>query len=83
MDILETALFEMCRKKKNKFFYPEDIIREMYPEAWKHFFPELKILVRNLYDKGEIEIDKTYSESYLSDIGKCTFKIRCLSKPKS
>lgn len=73
----------MCRKKKKEFFYPEDIVRVMYPEDWKQFFPELETLVRTLYEKGEIEIEESQLESLISNKGKGKFKIRCLAKPKS
>ena len=74
MEILETALLEMCRKRKKKFFYPEEIIREMYPEDWRHFLPELESLINNLSKKGKIEIEKSINE-------KDGFKIRCIAKP--
>lgn len=83
MDILETALLEMCRKRKKMFFYPEDIIREMYPIDWKHFLPDLEILIGSLLEKGKIEMEETPFENLSSNKGNERFKIRCLAKPKS
>ncbi len=83
MDILETALKEMCRKRKKEFFYPEDIIREMYPEDWMRFLPDLETLIKSLLDQGVIEIENSASEVQFSLHGNEGFKIRCLAKPKS
>jgi len=76
MNILETALLEMCRERKKEFFYPEDIIRQMYPEDWKHFLPELDSLIKYLLRIGQVEIQD-------SKIENGRIKIRCLTKPKT
>lgn len=83
MDILETALLEMCRKRKKNFFNPEDIIREMFPEDWKHFLPELESLIKSLYIGGKIEIEESHEDSSISLNKNARFKIRCVAKPKS
>ncbi|MEN2282006.1 hypothetical protein AAGF08_07685 [Algoriphagus sp. SE2] len=83
MDILQTALLEMCRKRRNIFFYPEDIIREMFPEDWRHFLPELESLINSLYKRGVIEVEETFNKSLISINEKNSVKIRCIAKPKS
>lgn len=83
MDILKTALLEMCRKKKRSFFYPDLIIQEMYPEDWRHFYPELVSLIRSLLQKSSIELEGQGSEDLYQDIVNRAIKIRCLGKPKS
>lgn len=83
MDILKTALLEMCRKKKRSFFYPDLILQEMFPEDWKHFYPELTSLIKSLHQGREIELDQAPSDDLFSDIINRTIKIRCLGKPKS
>ncbi|MBN3519134.1 hypothetical protein JYB62_03890 [Algoriphagus lutimaris] len=83
MDILKTALMEMCRKKKKSFFYPDLIIQEMYPEDWTHFYPELALLIASLLQGSTIELEGQPSEDLFKDIVNRTIKIRCLGKPKS
>ncbi|SIN75585.1 hypothetical protein SAMN05444394_1513 [Algoriphagus halophilus] len=83
MDILKTALLEMCRKKKRSFFYPDLIIQEMYPEDWRHFYPELVLLIESLLQKSTIELEGPRSSDLYQDIVNRTIKIRCLGKPKS
>ncbi|MBN3582116.1 hypothetical protein JYB64_06935 [Algoriphagus aestuarii] len=81
MDILKTALLEMCRKNKKRFFYPEEILKIMYPEDWNQFIPELEKVVNELLKKGEIELNQENPQMPISELGSYSFKIKCNSKP--
>lgn len=83
MDILRTALLEMCRKRKRKFFYPDEIIQEMYPEDWRMFFRELASLINSMSENEELEIEGIQENQMMQGIIDRTFKIRCSAKPKS
>ncbi|WP_296702732.1 hypothetical protein [Algoriphagus sp.] len=83
MDILETALLEMCRKRKKIFFNAEDIIREMFPEDWEHFLPELESLIISFYKSGKIEIEDSPNENPVSIKMNRSLRIKCITKPKS
>lgn len=81
MDILKTALLEMCRKRKRKFFYPDEILKEMYPEDWRMFFPELASLLNSMSENEELEFERIQENQMLQGIIDRTFKIRCTAKP--
>ena len=81
MDILKTALLEMCRKNKKEFFYPEDILKIMYPEDWDKFLPDLKSLLEELLKKEEILLKSEDSKIQLSELGNYSIKIKCNTKP--
>lgn len=54
MDILRIAILEFCRQRPNSSFCPSEVIRRMYPESWRHFLPEIREKVMEMYRNGEI-----------------------------
>lgn len=81
MDILKTALLEMCRKNKKAFFYPEDILKIMFPEDWDQFLPELKSLLEELLQEGEVVLKSKDPKIQFSELGNYSIKIKCNTKP--
>ncbi|EAZ82857.1 hypothetical protein [Algoriphagus machipongonensis] len=79
MNILKTAILDMCRRNKNSFFPAVNVIRQMFPMDWKAFIPELQEVLISMHKDGELEMDQTIDQGILTE----DIKIRCLSKPKS
>lgn len=42
MEVLRSAILEMCRQKKNKTFCPSEVIQSMFPEDWDQFQEEVR-----------------------------------------
>ena len=83
MNILEIALKDMCRKRKNEFFFPEDILRQMYPEDWEEFLGDLEELLIQLKESDTIEILAYPNGTVYEKLNQSPIKIRCQNKPKS
>ncbi len=41
MEVLRTAILDLCRRKKGKSFHPSEVVRQMFPEDWELFLPDL------------------------------------------
>lgn len=52
MDILETAILEMCRKHQTDSFLPSEVVQTMYPIDWKYFMEDVNQKAWELYLKG-------------------------------
>jgi len=56
MEVLRTAILEMCRQKKNDPFCPSDVVKRMFPEDWEEFLEEVKSVAMELNREGSILI---------------------------
>ncbi|MFC3414651.1 DUF3253 domain-containing protein [Algoriphagus hitonicola] len=54
MDVLKTAILEMCRKRGEASFCPSEVVRQLYPEDWRNFMDEVRAEAMTLYRLGEI-----------------------------
>ncbi|MDF2158033.1 DUF3253 domain-containing protein [Algoriphagus sp. CAU 1675] len=54
MDILETAILEMCRKQKGKSFCPSEVVQQMFPEDWSLFMEDVLEAMMGLYRRDRI-----------------------------
>lgn len=56
MDVLKTAILEMCRQKKNEAFCPSEVLKLMFPEDWEQFIEEVNATAREMSREGLILI---------------------------
>lgn len=56
MDVLKTALLEMCRKRGEATFCPSEVARQLYPEDWRNFMDEVRMEAMTLYRAGKVRI---------------------------
>lgn len=54
MDVLKTAILEMCRQKKNQDFCPSEVVKLMFPEDWEQFVEEVNSSAIELNREGLI-----------------------------
>ena len=41
MEVLRTAILEMCRQRKEEDFCPSQVVKTMFPEDWEQFLEEV------------------------------------------
>lgn len=56
MEVLRTAILEMCRIKKNSAFCPSEVVKMMFPEDWEQFMEEIISVAREMNREGLILI---------------------------
>lgn len=56
MEVLRTAILEMCRQKKNNPFCPSEVVQRMFPEDWEQFLEEIKSVAVEMNREGLILI---------------------------
>ncbi len=56
MEVLRTAILEMCRQKKNSAFYPSEVAKRMFPEDWPLFLEEVRSVALEMNREGLIQI---------------------------
>lgn len=54
--ILETAIMEMGRQRNGNNFCPSEIVRWLYPQAWRNFMPDVQEAMMKLYREGKIKV---------------------------
>jgi hypothetical protein len=54
MEVLRTAIFDFCRRKKGKPFAPQEVLSQMYSQDWERFLPEILEEMRIMYQEGMI-----------------------------
>ncbi len=58
MEILRTAILDMLRQRKGEGFTSAEVIKQMYPEDWEHFMPEINKEAELLSTEGLIRIEE-------------------------
>ena len=56
MEVLRTAILDFCRKEREKPFCPSEVVRQMFPEDWELFMPEVFEEMMNMYREGLIQV---------------------------
>jgi hypothetical protein len=56
MEILRTAIFDFCRRKKGKPFSPKEVLAQMYPNDWERFLPEILEEMTLMHKEGVINL---------------------------
>ncbi|WP_439487361.1 hypothetical protein [Algoriphagus sp.] len=58
MEILRTAILDMLRQRKGEGFTSAEVVKQMYPEDWEHFMPEINKEAKLLSIQGLIRIEE-------------------------
>ncbi|MGY6522653.1 MAG: DUF3253 domain-containing protein [Mongoliitalea sp.] len=53
---LRQAILEMIRMRPNTSFCPSEVVRWMYPQAWRVFLDDVREEMMRLYKEGLIEV---------------------------
>jgi Protein of unknown function (DUF3253) len=56
MEVLRTAILEMCRQKKKDAFYPDEVLKLMFPQDWEQFLEEILTVALEMYKEELILI---------------------------
>ncbi|MDI1321095.1 MAG: DUF3253 domain-containing protein [Algoriphagus sp.] len=56
MEVLRTAILEMCRQTKKDGFYPAEVLKLMFPQDWEQFLEEIITVALEMYKEGLIQI---------------------------
>ena len=56
MEVLRTAILEMCRQKKSNTFCPSEVAKMMFPEDWEQFLEEVRSVAMEMNQEGLIRI---------------------------
>lgn len=56
VDPLEQAIMELIRQRKPKSFCPSEVVRWIYPEDWRHFMPDVRKTMMDLYREKKISV---------------------------
>lgn len=56
MEVLRTAILDFCRRRKGKSFCPSEVVRQMYPEDWRLFMPDIQDTMMDMYREGFIQV---------------------------
>ncbi len=56
MEVLRTAILEMCRQTKKGGFYPAEVLKLMFPQDWEQFLEEIITVALEMYKEGLILI---------------------------
>ncbi|WP_373520764.1 hypothetical protein [Aquiflexum sp.] len=53
-NILEIAIMEMCRLRKEDSFFLVDVVKWIYPQHWHYFLKDAERAMMELYRSGKI-----------------------------
>ncbi len=56
MEVLKTAILEMCRQEKEEFFCPSEVLKSMFPQDWNQFMEEIITVALDMEREGLIEV---------------------------
>lgn len=56
MEVLRTAILEMCRQKKESAFCPSEVVKWIFPVDWEHFQKEIRSVALEMNREGLIQI---------------------------
>jgi hypothetical protein len=80
-NILEIAILEMCRLKKDESFSPTDVVKWIYPQHWDHFISEAKEAMIELHRLGKIIVMENNETDTPTKMTELSFRIK--AKPKT
>ena len=52
MEVLRTAILDMLKRKKESIFSSSEVVKQMYPEDWDQFLPEINKEAMALHREG-------------------------------
>lgn len=82
MEVLRVAILDFCRRRKEKSFCPSEVVRQMYPQDWKRFMPDIQEEMMEMYREGLICVTQNGIPIDPSQEPKGPVRILGLGKPK-
>lgn len=79
MEVLKTAILEMCRQKKNQDFCPSEVVKLMFPEDWEQFNEEVNTKAMEMNREGLIVINQNETVLKADSFPPSTFRISGLN----
>jgi hypothetical protein len=58
MEVLRVAISDFCKRRKSKSFCPSEVVRQIFPEDWELFMPEIHEEMMDMYREGLIHVTK-------------------------
>ncbi|SEF48880.1 DUF3253 domain-containing protein [Algoriphagus boritolerans] len=58
MEILRVAILDFCGRRKEKSFCPSEVLRQMFPEDWELFMPDIREVMMAMYREGLIQVSQ-------------------------
>ncbi|WP_194974436.1 DUF3253 domain-containing protein [Aquiflexum lacus] len=80
-NILEIAILEMCRLKKEDSFSPTDVVKWLYPQHWIYFISEAEEAMMKLHRSGKIIVLENNEPDIPTKMPELSFRIK--AKPKT
>jgi methyl coenzyme M reductase subunit D len=56
MEVLRVAILDFCKRRKGKSFCPSEVVRQIFPEDWRIFMPDVQKVMLEMYQEGIIEV---------------------------
>lgn len=56
MEVLRTAILDFCRRKKGKDFSPSEVVRQLFPQDWELFLPDILQVAAQMAKEGLIQL---------------------------
>ena len=56
MEVLRMAILDYCKRRKDKSFYPSEVVRQMFPQDWELFMPDILEEMMEMYREGLIRV---------------------------
>lgn len=79
-NILEIAILEMCRLKKDECFSPADVVKWIYPQDWRFFLSDVEEAMMRLNRSGKIVVIENDSKEEVCSLSKVSYMIKAKAK---
>ena len=56
MEVLRIAILDFCRRRKDSSFCPSEVVRQLFPEDWQMFMPDMQEVMMEMYREGVIAV---------------------------
>ena len=76
IEVLKIAILELMRRKNNLSFSPDEVLKQLYPEDWQLFLPEIYSTLLEMHKIGLVELDYDGDYKNLSESTANHLKIR-------
>lgn len=82
VEVLRTAILDFCRRRKKKTFCPSEVVRQLFPQDWELFMPDIHEEMMQMYHEGLIEVTQKGNPIDPNQNPRGPVRISGLAKPK-
>jgi hypothetical protein len=82
VEVLRTAILDFCRRRKNRTFCPSEVVRQLFPQDWELFMPDIHKEMMQMYREGLIKVTQKGIPIDPSQDPRGQVRISGLAKPK-